>query len=187
MGQARFSRLRAWREPKSCAALRARVRRRQSRTRHSNYTIVGFWRRLDFEAIQNRFRLPGGINALEFVPATGVRAHGCHIVDNAGKQLDVLELVTFEPSTIDLRSSVGEYRSLEIDVTYTVALEGSGLAVRPPGGAHIVLQPVAKDVFAGDSVGTVKFLRDARGAVSGFTVNRDKARGIRFDRVKPAG
>ncbi|PYQ73411.1 MAG: hypothetical protein DMG04_13860 [Acidobacteria bacterium] len=95
--------------------------------------------------------------------------------------------MTFEPSTMDLRSSVGEYRSLEIDVTYTVALEGSGLAVRPPGGAHIVLQPVAKDVFAGDSVGTVKFLRDARGAVSGFTVNRDKARGIRFDRVKPAG
>ena len=88
----------------------------------------------------NRFRLPGSTNALEFVPATAVRPHEWHIVDNAGKQLDVLELVTSEPSTMDLRSSVGEYRSLEIDVTYTVALEGSGLAVRPPGRAHIVLQ-----------------------------------------------
>ena len=124
----------------------------------------------------NRFRLPGSTNALEFVPATAVRPHEWHIVDNAGKQLDVLELVTSEPSTMDLRSSVGEYRSLEIDVTYTVALEGSGLAVRPPGGAHIVLQPVAKDVFAGDSVGTVKFLRDARGCVGIHSESRQSAR-----------
>ena len=124
----------------------------------------------------NRFRLPGSTNALEFVPATGVRPHEWHIVDNAGKQLDVLELVTFGPSTMDLRSSVGEYRSPEIDVTYTVALEGSGLAARPPGGAHIVLQPVAKDVFAGDSVGTVKFLRDARGCVGIHSESRQSAR-----------
>jgi len=30
----------------------------------------------------------------------------------------------------------------------------------------------------------VKFTRDRSGAVTGFTVNRDNARGVRFDRIK---
>ena len=62
---------------------------------------------------------------------------------------------------------------------------GSDGVVKLRGTNHGDVMTVEK--IAGDSVGTVKFLRDARGAVSGFTVNRDKARGIRFDRVKPAG
>jgi hypothetical protein len=59
--------------------------------------------------------------------------------------------------------------------------------IQPPGRADIPLQPLAKDTFAGSSVGIVKFFRDARGAVTGFTVNRDAARGVRFDRVNQAG
>jgi hypothetical protein len=42
----------------------------------------------------------------------------------------------------------------------------------------------AKDVFAGDVVGIVKFSRDARGAVTGFTVNRGGAHDVRFERIK---
>ncbi len=59
----------------------------------------------------------------------------------------------------------------------------SGLVIQPTGRADILLQPYARDTFAGSSVGAVKFLRDAHGAVTGFTVNRDNARGIRFDRL----
>jgi hypothetical protein len=32
----------------------------------------------------------------------------------------------------------------------------------------------------------VKFSRDARGALTGFTVNRENDRGVRFDRMKRA-
>jgi hypothetical protein len=53
-----------------------------------------------------------------------------------------------------------------------------------PGRADIILQPVFTDAFAGGIVGVVRFSRDARGAVTGFTANSDGARSLRFDRVK---
>lgn len=64
-------------------------------------------------------------------------------------------------------------------MTCTVSVQGGSLAVESS-----TLRPVFKDVFVGDYVGTVRFSRDARGAVSRFTLNRDAARGVRFDRVK---
>jgi cell envelope opacity-associated protein A len=47
----------------------------------------------------------------------------------------------------------------------------------------VTLHPVFKDAFVGDYVGTVRFVRNARGAVTGFTLNRNSARGVRFERV----
>jgi hypothetical protein len=44
--------------------------------------------------------------------------------------------------------------------------------------------PFSKDVFVGDLVGIVKFSRDASGNVSGFSVNREQVRGLRFYRTK---
>jgi hypothetical protein len=41
-------------------------------------------------------------------------------------------------------------------------------------------------LFVGDSVGIVKFSRDARGVLTGFTVNRENDRGVRFDRIERA-
>jgi hypothetical protein len=83
-----------------------------------------------------------------------------------------------------LRTYAGEYRSPEVGVTFTIEARESGLAVQSAGRADIALQAVSQDVFAADYLGTVKFLRDARGAPTGFTVNRELARGVRFDRVK---
>jgi len=45
------------------------------------------------------------------------------------------------------------------------------------------VQGFSKDVFAGDGVGIVKFSRDARGAVAGFTLNRGGAHDVRFSRI----
>ena len=134
----------------------------------------------------NKFLYPGTTTAIEFVPAAAGRVQEWHVT-NEGRHLETVQLSLFVPSTLDLQSSAGEYRSPEIDVTYTVARRDSGLVVQPPGRADISLLPVSKDVFAGNTVGTVKFLRDARGAISAFTVNRYNAQGVRFDRVKPAG
>jgi hypothetical protein len=50
--------------------------------------------------------------------------------------------------------------------------------------AHTVtVTPFTKDVFVGDWVGILKFSRDARGVVSSFTVNRENAHDVRFDKV----
>ena len=90
-----------------------------------------------------------------------------------------LPLVKFDIAKADLQAFAGAYRSEELDVTYTVALLDSSLVVE-----STALHSVYKDAFVGEYVGMVRFQRDARGTVAGFTLNRNSARGVRFDRLK---
>jgi hypothetical protein len=125
----------------------------------------------------NRFLIPGA--TLEFSPAEAARPQAWHVIDGGGQRLVELGLMKFDIPKPGLESFAGEYRSDELDVTYTVAVRDSSLAVQSS-----TLHPVFKDAFVGDYVGTVRFLRDPGGAVTGFTVNRMSARGVRFERVK---
>jgi CubicO group peptidase (beta-lactamase class C family) len=127
----------------------------------------------------NRFQLPGV--TLEFSPAEALRPRAWFIVDGGGQRLLELPLVGFDVSAADLRSFAGVYRSDELDVTYTVAIRDSSLVLQSS-----TLHPVYKDAFVGDYMGTVRFVRDSRGAVAGFTLNRQAARGVRFERVQQA-
>ena len=90
-----------------------------------------------------------------------------------------LPSVTFDVSKADLASLTGNYRSEELDVTYTVAMRDSSLILQTS-----TLSPVSKDAFVGEYMGVVRFSRDQRGAVSGFTLNRQAARGVRFERSR---
>ena len=69
-------------------------------------------------------------------------------------------------------------------MTYTLEARDSTLVVKSTGRPYVTIAPFSKDLFVGDVVGIVKFSRDNRGAMTGFTLNRDVARGVRFDRVK---
>lgn len=132
-------------------------------------------------ASANRFLIPGA--TLEFAPAASGQAQEWRLIDREGRQAAVLQLNALVPSPVDLQSSAGDYRSAELDVSYTVTTRDGSLVVLSAGRGEIALYPVSKDVFAGDSVGTVRFTRDARGTITGFTVNRVNAQGVRFDRI----
>ncbi len=98
------------------------------------------------------------------------------------------QLDAIAPSSAELRAFAGEYISLDLEVTYRLAARDSELVIQIPGRRKdIVLQPIFPDGFAGELVGVVKFARDARGAVTGFTVNTYGVRSLRFDRVKRSG
>jgi hypothetical protein len=58
------------------------------------------------------------------------------------------------------------------------------LVVKSPGNADDTIAPFSRDVFVGDSFGIVEFSRDDRGTMTGFTLNREVARGVRFSRTK---
>jgi hypothetical protein len=126
----------------------------------------------------NRFLFPGV--TLEFSPADAGRTQSWHITDGEGRRLLELPLVRFDVSKKDLESFTGSFRSDELDVTYTVAVRDSSLVVESS-----TLHPISKDAFVGNYMGVVRFVRDARGVVAGFTLNRVAARGVRFERVKP--
>ena len=128
----------------------------------------------------SRFLVAG--TPLEFSPADAGRPQAWHVIDSEGKRLLELPLMKFDLATAALPSFAGEYRSDELDVTYTVAIRDSSLVVQSS-----TLYPVSRDAFVGDYMGTVRFLRDGRGAVTAFTLNRNTARGVRFERLKRAG
>ena len=70
---------------------------------------------------------------------------------------------------------------------YTLEATDSALVVQSTGRPDVTIAPFSKDVFVGDWLGIVKFSRDARGVITGFTINRDIARDVRFDRLKGSG
>jgi CubicO group peptidase (beta-lactamase class C family) len=125
----------------------------------------------------NRFTMPGA--TLDFSPAEVGRPQAWYVIDGEGRRLLDLPLTNVDMATLDLPSFAGEYRSDELDVTYTVASRDSVLVIQSS-----TVQPAFKDAFVGEYLGIVRFLRNARGAVVGFTLNRMSARGVRFERVK---
>jgi len=148
-----------------------------------SYYLEGF----DYELTPvgaNRFLFNGNV-PFEFVPSTVGKPKQWRIVDSPGDQGLVLP-VTFVPPASELPSYTGDYHSDEIGVTFTVERHGSVLALKNGGWVDTPVQGFSKDVFVGDVVGIVKFSRDARGAVTGFTLNRGGAHDVRFIRIKRA-
>lgn len=136
---------------------------------------------VDFElkpVAANRFLLQNRV-PFDFVPARDGQPKEWHY--GQGPDQRVMQAVTFMPIETDLRVYPGLYRSEELGLTYALEARNSSLVVKNIGPD--VLTPFSKDVFVGDGVGILKFTRDLRGAITGFTINRDLVRGVRFERV----
>jgi len=133
---------------------------------------------------ENRFVISGTPVVAEFLPAEPGRPQEVRVTGAGPKPVVSQKLDAFTPSIAELRAFRGEYTSAELEGTYMLVARDSGLVLQIPGRNDIVLQPIFPDAFAGGVVGVVKFSRDARGAVTGFTANSSGVRGLRFDRVK---
>jgi hypothetical protein len=77
----------------------------------------------------------------------------------------------------------GSYDAPEVDVTYQVQADTVGITLRIGRTANERLAPSGPDAF-GDPRGlSVTFTRDARGRVTGFSINAGRVRGIVATRV----
>ncbi|MCP3166435.1 serine hydrolase domain-containing protein [Myxococcus qinghaiensis] len=97
---------------------------------------------------------------------------------------DFIRLSAPMPASTDLAAFAGQYRSEEVDMTYTVRLADGKLAVRWPRRDEVVLEPVGGDRFVG-SLGAVTFTRAASGSVDGFLVSSRRLRRFRAERREP--
>jgi CubicO group peptidase (beta-lactamase class C family) len=139
---------------------------------------------VDFDLIPidtTHVRTPGG-GKLEFVPAAAGNPQEWLVTGDYGSLRGALRLVA--PVTTDLRALAGDYRSSEINASYDVVLKGSGLVLQPPGENDAQLKSIGKDEFVVSGMGVLQFLRNSRGEVAGFTINRFNLRGLRFDRFR---
>jgi CubicO group peptidase (beta-lactamase class C family) len=90
-----------------------------------------------------------------------------------------LALVT--PTPEELAEYAGGYFSEELQATYTLTVENGALTVHRRGAEPAPLRPLVRDEF---SVGaTLRFVRDAAGAVTGFMLDAGRVRNLRFTRV----
>jgi CubicO group peptidase (beta-lactamase class C family) len=87
-------------------------------------------------------------------------------------------------SEVELTAYSGDYRSAELDATYTLKVEQRGLALRNGWNPAEKLTPLKKDEFESEEYGTIVFRRDGNGRVNGFSVNTVEARDIGFDKTK---
>ena len=131
----------------------------------------------------DRFVVAGTPIVVEFVPASAGCPQEVHVTGAGRPRLS--ELVSaFSPAAAELQAFQGEYRSAEVEGTYTLAPLNGGLVLHIPGRADVQFQPVFGDAFAGETLGVIKFSRGTGGAVTGFTANSDGARRLPFDRVR---
>jgi CubicO group peptidase (beta-lactamase class C family) len=95
------------------------------------------------------------------------------------------ERVTFvHPSGADIQALEGKYYSPDTGTTVTIAAGASPeeLILRIPATKPVRLHPTFRDAFQSPT-GTILFLRDAKGAVSGFSVGESRTWDLRFERI----
>jgi CubicO group peptidase (beta-lactamase class C family) len=97
------------------------------------------------------------------------------------------EVEPFEPTPAQAAEYSGVYHSEEIEPAYRIEVDSGRVVLRRLKYAAVTFEPLTRDVFRG-SIGTLRFLRDGNGRVTGFTLSSGRIRGFRFSRdaVRPA-
>lgn len=131
---------------------------------------------------QTRFLFPEQPIAVEFVAATGRGPQEMQVLVQGERPVVYQRVPSFAVSATPLTEFAGNYRSEELEITYTLAVQDSGLVIRTRKARDIVVRPVFADAFQGDDIGLLRFTRAGRRA-TGFTVSTGRVRGVRFDRV----
>jgi CubicO group peptidase (beta-lactamase class C family) len=104
------------------------------------------------------------------------------IVKHGEDKPEVFEAVSpFTPSTSELSSCVGFYYSEEIEPIYVMKIDDGKLVLHTLKNKPDTLRPISPDLFAA-SIGTIRFKRNAQRQVSGFVLNADHVRNMRFQK-----
>ena len=101
---------------------------------------------------------------------------------SAAKPTQLEEVDPYSPTPAQAAAQyTGEYYSEEIEPAYRIEVAEGRLVVRRLKVAAVTLEPLTRDVFRG-STGTLRFSRDSKGRVTGFTLSSGRIRGFRFSR-----
>ncbi|MEP6763475.1 MAG: serine hydrolase domain-containing protein [Gemmatimonadaceae bacterium] len=127
-----------------------------------------------------RFRTAAG--QVQFTRAGKLRAF---ILARVNGDTGHFEEVKASPKTLPVADYIGRYASDELDVVLNVvARDGNVVITRRPDD-EIALRPTYADDFQGSGgLGSVRFSRDAKGGVTGFSIFAGRVLDVRFKRTK---
>jgi CubicO group peptidase (beta-lactamase class C family) len=92
----------------------------------------------------------------------------------------------FTPTAAQLAEFAGTYRSDEIELAYRIVVHEGGLRLERMKAPPAALQPLVADKFTGQP-GTITFVRDGAGRVTGFTLDAGRVRHVKFSREIVSG
>ena len=125
-----------------------------------------------------RFKL-----ALGEASFSGVSPRRTFTLARADGDTAVFEEVLPAASPVPLADYAGTYASDELDVRLVVASKDGKLVLRRRPADEMELRPVYADDFQAAGLGTIRFARDGRGAVTGFSIYAGRVVDVRFSRA----
>lgn len=131
-----------------------------------------------------RFRSPQGEATF-----SGTPGHRAFILARASGDTSRFDEVSAAPSTVAVADYVGTYASDELDVKLVVEAHEGKLVLRRRPADEFELRPVYVDDFAtqaadgAQGIGTLRFVRDASGKITGFSIYAGRVLDVRFARV----
>lgn len=90
-------------------------------------------------------------------------------------------------TALQLQQYTGQFVVPELDVVLTVAIDSTGLTIRPPSGDAAFFRPATPESFSSDQGLSVVFTRGRDRRVTGFVLDAGRVRGIAAVRQAPAG
>ncbi|HEV8583104.1 MAG TPA: serine hydrolase domain-containing protein [Thermoanaerobaculia bacterium] len=100
---------------------------------------------------------------------------------NGGTPMVFEEVQPVEPKPEELAAYAGTYTSVELDTTWTLAVESDGLVMRGKRGPARPLRAAFTDAFGSD-FGLLRFTRDGEKKINGFLIGAGRARNLKFER-----
>lgn len=134
----------------------------------------------------DEFEHVGGPPGRLRVETAGGRVRGLRYVppEGPGRYMERVEVVT--PTAAELAAHEGTYRSAELLADWRVTRAGDTLRLVPRGEPPRVLRPLERDTFAAGSM-QLRFVRASGGAITGFTLDVGRVRGLVFERAAGDG
>lgn len=136
-------------------------------------------------ASELRFRTVGLAMEVRFEPTPGGGMRMIELPEGAARPALFVRTEPFMPKPHELADYAGEYRSEEIEPIFRMTIREGRLTLERLKSNPAPLEPAVKDVFLGGG-GSVRFIRDKRGKVAGFVLNRGRILNIRFSKTGEA-
>jgi hypothetical protein len=92
----------------------------------------------------------------------------------------------FAPTPAQLAEFAGTYRSDEFELAYRIVVHEGGLRLERMKSPPAALQPLVADRFTGQP-GTITFVRDGSGRITGFLLDAGRVRHVKFRREIVSG
>ena len=99
-----------------------------------------------------------------------------------GQTIVARRIKPFDPTSLDLRTYVGNYYSPELQTSYTLELKNDTLIANHIRHEPAAMTPIAKDAFSTNLwyMGKIEFTRNEKAEITGFKVSSGRVKNVRF-------